>query len=407
MWEMWDTKEVRMFVEKIGTGIRAGPGLLALAILHGSAGAQEADSRLGWQPYLGCWAQPAHLVEVDRPEDGEGDEGVLCFVAAGRDVEMLTIMDGAVTHREPFPADGRTRTLEQDGCVGTETARFSEDRRRIYIASEATCEDGTPRRSSGIISMPGLSEWLDVRAMEVDGRATAWSQWYQRTDSGVLDDLGILSGQTAAPLAVRGAAMYAAARITIDEVIDAAMNVHPKAVEAWLVETGQPFPGLNAEHLVRLDDAGVPAGVIDVVVAVSFPQKFALNRQDAYDEPAQARYPRTVWAQRRYDPFYYGSGYGYYGSRYGYGYPWGGYYGWGGGYYRPVGVEVTRIKSQGGGRVIAGRGYRGPRSTASGPSRTSGGAWATSGGSRSSGGAATSRGGSSGGSRKAKPRGGK
>ena len=403
---MRDTKGVGMVRKKISIGTVAGLGTLALASLPGLGSAQAADTRLGWQPYLGCWAQPAHIVEVDRPEGQGADEGILCFVASGSDVEMLTIVAGAITHREPFPVDGQPRTVEQDGCVGTETARFSEDRRRIYTASEVTCEDGAPRRSTGIISMPGLAEWLDVRAMEVDGRATAWSQWYQRTDADVLEDLGIETGQLAAPLSVRGAAMYAAGRIVLDDVIDAGRNVHAKAVEAWLAETGQPFARLSAEDLIRMDDAGVPAGVIDVVVAISFPEKFALNRQDAYDQPERALYPRTVWASRYYDPFYYG-----YGSRYSYGYGggyygWGGgYYGWGGRYYQPVVLDLTRTRNQGGGRVIAGRGYRGPRSTASGPSRSAGGAW-TSGGSSSRGAAATSRGGGSGGSRSAKPRGG-
>ena len=399
--------------KSFSNGIRAGLGVLALAALPGSAFAQEAETRLGWQPYLGCWAQPAHLVEVDRPEGEVAEEGVLCFVAAGSDVEMLTIANGVITHREPFPADGQPRTVEQDGCRGTETARFSDDRRRIYTTSEATCEDGALRRSTGIISMPGLSEWLDVRAMEVDGRATAWSQWYQRTSTDVLEDLGIESGQFETPLAVRGASMYAAARIMIDDVIDASMNVHPKAVEAWLAEVGQPFARLDAEQLVRLADAGVPAEVIDVVVAVSFPERFALNRQDAYAERGDAIYPRTVWLQRDYGPFGYGyfnrygyySPYGYYGNRYGGGY-WGGYYGWGGGYYTPVVVDVTRTERQSGGRVIAGRGYSGGRSTARGPARSAGGAWmGGSAGYRGSG-AAVSSGGSSGGSRSARPRGG-
>lgn len=391
-------------------GIRVGLGVLALAALPGLAVAQEAETRLGWQPYLGCWAQPAHLVDIDRPEGEATEEGVLCFVASGSDVEMITILDGAITHREPFPADGQPRTVEQDGCLGTETARFSDDRRRIYTTSEVTCEDGVPRRSTGIISMPGLSEWLDVRAMEVDGRATAWSQWYQRTGTDALEDLGIESGQFETPLAVRGASMYAAARIMIDDVIDASRNAHPKAVEAWLAEVGQPFAGLDADQLVRLADAGVPGEVIDVVVAVSFPERFALNRQDAYAERGDAIYPRTVWLQRDYGPFGYGhfnrygynSPYGYYGSRYGYGSYWGGYYGWGGGYYTPVVVDVTRTERRQGGKVVAGRGYRGPRSTASG----AGGAWmGGSGGYRGSG-AAVSSGGSSGSSRSARPRGG-
>ncbi|MYB08218.1 MAG: hypothetical protein F4Y24_17915 [Gemmatimonadetes bacterium] len=400
--------------KSFSNGIRAGFGALALAVVPGSAFAQEAETRLGWQPYLGCWAQPAHLVEVDRPEGEEADEGVLCFVASGSDVEMLTIANGVITHREPFPADGQPRTVEQDGCRGTETARFSDDQRRIYTTSEATCEDGALRRSTGIISMPSLSEWLDVRAMEVDGRATAWSQWYQRTSTDVLEDLGIESGQFETPLAVRGASMYAAARIMIDDVIDASMNAHPKAVEAWLAEVGQPFARLDAEQLVRLADAGVPGGVIDVVVAVSFPERFALNRQDAYADRGDAIYPRTVWLQRDYGPFGYGymsrygyySPYGYYGSRYGGGYWGGGYYGWGGGYYTPVVVDVTRTERQGGGRVIAGRGYSGGRSTARGPARSAGGAWmGGSAGYRGSG-AAVSSGGGSGGSRSARPRGG-
>ncbi len=386
--------------------IRAALGTLAIAALPALAVAQEAETRLGWQPYLGCWAQPAHLVEVDRPEGEEAEDGVLCFVASGSDVEMLTIANGQITHREPFPADGQPRTVEQDGCRGTETARFSDDRRRIYTTSEATCEDGAPRRSTGIISMPSLSEWLDVRAMEVDGRATAWSQWYQRTSTDVLDDLGIESGQFETPLAVRGASMYAAARIMIDDVIDASMNVHPKAIEAWLAEVGQPFAGLDAEQLVRLADAGVPGEVIDVVVAVSFPERFALNRQDAYAERGDAIYPRTVWLQRDYGPYGYGyySPYGYYGSGYG-GY-WGGYYGWGGGYYTPVVVDVTRTESRGGGKVVAGRGYRGPRSTASGPSRSGGGAWVGGSAGYRGSGASVSSGGSRGGSRSARPRGG-
>ncbi len=396
-----------MLKRRITTGMSALLSAVTLAAVPSWSAAQEADARLGWQPYLGCWAQPTHLVDVDRPEGEEADRGVLCFVASESGLEMLTIVDGAIAYREPFPIDGQPLTVEQDGCIGTETARFSSDRQRIYTTSEATCEDGALRRSTGIMSMPGLSEWVDVRAMEVNGSATAWSQWYQRTDASVLDDLGIQSGELAAPMAVRGAAMYAAARVSIDDVVDAADNAHPKAVEAWLAEIGQPFPGLNADDLVYMDDSGVPSGVIDVVVAVSFPERFAVNRRDAYDQPDQTRYARTIWADPYYDPYRYG----YYGSRYGsygYGYPWGGgYYGWGGGYYRPVVVDVVRTQPERGGRVVAGRGYKGPASSVGRRPSGSAGAWATSGGSGSRGTATTSSGGSSGGSRKAKPRGGK
>ena len=408
---------VNMSRESIGIG--TGAGILGAAVLVGLAGtvqAQEAETRLGWQPFLGCWARPAHMVEVDRPEGEEADEGVLCFVASGSDVEMLTIADGAITHREPFPADGQPRTVEQDGCTGTETARFSSDQRRIYTTSEVTCADGVSRSSTGITSMAGPSEWLDVRAMEVNGRATVWSQWYQRTTTSALRAVGMETGENATPLAMRGARSHAFAPIMIDDVIEAAGAVHPQAVEAWLAETGQPFAGLDSKDLIRLDDAGVPSGVIDVVVAVSFPERFALNRQDIYDEPTDMRYGRTIWASRAYDPFYYGYGYGPYAYRsYRYGYPWGswgyggygGYGYYGGGYYTPVVIDISKTSGGGGGRVVAGRGYKAPRSVAGGNSRSPGGrAWAGSGTTYRGGSGAVSSGGSGSSGRSAVSRGG-
>ena len=159
----------------------------------------------------------------------------------------------------------------------------------------------------------------------------------------------------------------------------------------------------------------MPGSVIDVVVAISFPQRFALNRDDVYaddyGEYGGVRAARTIWADRMYSPFYSGYGYGYgyspyrsYRSYYGWG-GWGGYGGgyWGGGYYRPVVVDVSR--RSGGGRVVAGKGYRGPRSVGStrGGS-TAAGAWTRGGASTRSGGSVSSGGSSSGGSRSARPR---
>ena len=413
---MRDEKGADMTRTKISKGTMAGlVAAVALSGLPGAVDAQEANTRLGWQAYLGCWARPASPVEVDRPEEEAVDDGVLCFVASGEDVEMLTIVGGAITHREPFPADGQPRMVEQEGCTGTETAIFSHDQRRIYVTSEVTCQDGAPRRSTGIISMPGPSEWLDVRAMEADGRANAWAQWYQRTSDNALREVGLQSGEMSGPLALRASASYLSSRIGIEDVIDASQHVHPEAVSAWLAQAGQPFARLDADDLIRLDDAGVPASVIDVVVAISFPQRFALNRDDVYaddyGEYGGVRAARTIWATRMYSPFYSGYGYGYgyspyrsYRSYYGWG-GWGGYGGsyLGGGYYRPVVVDVSR--RSGGGRVVAGKGYRGPRSVGStrGGS-TAAGAWTRGGASTRSGGSVSSGGSSSGGSRSARPR---
>ena len=327
---------------------------VAAAILASPAGrGADAQDAGVLQPYLGCW----------EPLGTAPAEGVLCFAAVDGQVEMLTVVDGAVEYREPFRVDGRERPVEQDGCRGTESARASEDGQRLYTASSFACEGEAPRRSTGIISMPVPDAWVDVRAMDANGGTTAWSRWYQRAEEDALAELGVRAG--ARPFAGGGATARATAPVGVDDVIDAVLNVDAKAVEAWVAELGQEFQGLSADDLIRMADAGVPEEVVDVVVAVSFPERFALNggraagREEAEGEGAR-RAGRPIWLAPMgyYDP-YYGGYYSRYGG-YGYGYGrYGGWPTWGGGYgYRPVVVQVNRRVPDSGGRVVAGKGYR-------------------------------------------------
>ncbi len=379
---------MNMAKRNVSIGVLAGIGAaIALAATPGGADAQAANTRMGWQPFLGCW----------QADGAEAELGILCFAAVGNQVEMLTIADGAITHREPFPADGQPRQIEQDGCIGTESASFSADQRRIYTASEITCQGQSPRSGTGIIFMPSAGEWVDVRSSHARGEeATAWAQWYVRTDESQLNELGIRSGRATGPLAVRGVSAFTMAPITIDDVIDAWENVDEKAVEAWVAEVSQEFAGLDSEDLLQLDAAGVSGDVIDIVVAVSFPERFAV-RED--DQRYPARYVgglRPLWA----DPYYYGyNSYGYGGlySPYGYSGGYGRYYP-----YRTVIVDVTPVPRNTGGRVISGRGYSrgnsGPSSigsSSSGGSSSVGSSSSGSGSSRSSTGrTAKARGGS-------------
>lgn len=404
------TKGSNMLTRTKSIGTLAG---LLLAALPMVAQAQAGQTRAGWQPYLGCW-EPSMPAQAESAAGGQAaaQDGILCFVPSGADVEMLTIVDGEITHREGYFADGQPHPVEQDGCRGTESARFSADGRRLYTVSQLTCENGTVRSSTGIISMPGPGEWLDVRALQANGGATAWSQWYNYADDSVLEDLGLPRRSEPLPLVLRGSEFFAAAQVTIEDVIDASQNVDAKAVAGWLAQLRQEFDDLGAEELVRLDDAGVPAEVIDVIVAVSFPRHFALGdgRALADEYGSDRRGHRVFMTPLGY--YYSPSAFGYgYRSRYGYpgyyGYGYGSYWGGWGSYYRPVAVDVNRAPTRSdGGRVIAGRGYRGPRSVSSGGyygGRSSG--ISSGSGRSSSAGSASSGRGSSG--RTAKRRGGK
>ena len=45
----------------------------------------------------------------------------------------------------------------------------------------------------------------------------------------------------------------------------------PVVVQTWLAQRGQGF-GIDAKRLKALADAKVPANIIDVMVALSYPQ---------------------------------------------------------------------------------------------------------------------------------------
>ena len=327
-------------------------GLMALAALLLPAGLTAQSG--GWQPFLGCW-EP----------DAEEAEGTLCFVPVGNQVEMLTVVDEEVEFRELFSADGTVRTVNQEGCQGTESARFSEDQDRIFTFSNLTCEDGA-RNSAGIISMVGPNDWVDVRTIDGEDGPMAWVQAYRRVDADVLTDLGFENPDQRMTLRSRAVTSYGA--LSVDDVLEASEAVGEDALEAWLAETGLGIHRLNADELIALDDAGVSGDLIDVLVAVSYPEHFAVGGGDYYDDRGYygRRAPRPIWLG--YDPFYPGYRYSsFYGFGYGYGYGYG--YPYLGARYRPVTVVVDRIGNRGG-RVIAGQGYRRsgdrtPRGTAS------------------------------------------
>ena len=360
----------------------SGIGVTVALLLPPLASVAQEETRGAWGAYLGCWSSQAA---------GE-EEGNLCFVADGADVEMLTIVDGAVLHREALIADGVSRDITRSGCRGTESSLFSDDGRRLYTSSEIACAGEPLRRSTGVISMIGTDEWIDVRAIEENGVATPWSRRYERTGSRPLVEAGLLAEEPAR-LFGPWVAVPRERGVTVDEILDATDNVDPVAVQGWLAEAGERVVDLDAEGLLRMEEAGTPVAVIDIAVAVTFPEHFAL-RDNRRDRGGIRHGHWGGWgAPYRRHSYYYGP-WGY--QRYGY---WGSH----GGYYAPVVVTVAPNTDRAeGGRVVAGKGYRAPRGTeASGGGKQVRRAPTSDGGSGSKSG---SRRGSTG--RKAKPRGG-
>jgi len=385
-------------------------GLLCSAVLlaglvPSTLAAQDMDSR--WLPFLGCW---------EAVEAGE-EAPLLCVrpAAEGNGVDFVTWTDGELSAPETILADGVPRSAERQECQGIEEARFSDDGHRIYLKSTYVCEGETEREASGILAMLNPMEWADIKSVE----GTPWVLKYRLARASRIDEAGVENVVAPRASEVKAARIAASARLTEEDIIEAVGQVEGAAVEALIVERGDAF-AVNADLLIRLDDADVPAGVIDLMVAISYPDRFAVKagpmpvEEYADEAPRRMMYMgsgfMTPWYGNRYSPWGYGLGYGYGGYGYGYGgYGYGGYGyggGYGGGYYQPRPIVVSP-RTSGNGSMVKGRGYtRGGAGSGytGGTARSRGGS--SSGGSRAtaSPGVRSSGGSSSG--RTAKPRGG-
>jgi hypothetical protein len=387
----------------ITAGLLLVPGARAVA--------QGASSDPRWNAYVGCW-EPAATPSGVRAS-------LLCIVPTqgASAVDLVTITDGKEAAREHIDASGAHVANTRDGCTGWESAQWARDGERVYLKADYTCPGGVRQMSTALIALSANGDLMDVQGLKAGrNNGVRVTQYREANDPGTLP-ADIASAVGSRTMAVDAARVGASAPVSTDNVIDASAHLDAPVVEAWLANRGEEM-SVDAKELEVMAKRGVPSDVIDVLVALSYPDRFAVAPSAAggngpYGDavaPSQLKgvagattrandtrpicpYSAYGWdygTACRYSPWAYGySPYGwdpyglsmygsygyspYYGAgAYGYGYGYG-YGGW----YNPRPVVI--VQGNGGssnshGRVVKGRGYvqgSGASSGSSAGSRTS------------------------------------
>jgi hypothetical protein len=321
---------------------------------------------------------------------------------------VTTINVGKVTNRTTIEANAEPHVVTRDGCEGTETAWWSVTGRRLYLRSSLTCADGTRRSSTGVLSFTEHRQWLDVRSLAINGGSSSIAVGRFAAVEAA-DSVSIPADvRYATPVrtpAAEYAAVAAASPLTLADIAEVSTVLDAGVASAWLVERTRGLTlEIDGKKLAALADNGVPAPVIDVAVALAYPDVFGIASDSreaqrrpgvqalASQSPNQAGYRGMPMDPFYYDPYFgyldpwyyysgygrgYGYGYGYYG--YGYGSPYGWYGPYGGTYYSG-GPTVVVIQNPSGspgtlpphGRVVKGQGYTGGAG-ADGPTARNGG----------------------------------
>ena len=405
-------KKPLLFLTIAAAACLAGAVAKADAQTTAPATAQTMDARFtGW---LGCW----------RLEDDIAGTGARMCITPDRSGVRLQTLVG--THRgidELVIADGVTRSIVDPDCKGSEIAEWSNDGQRVFRTTDVTCSNEGKRTIKSVAFLAPGPMWINVQHVSGEtGTANVRAQRYRRAVNQTLAD----GSKAAQPTA---SASPGDTRWSIEDVIEASNKLPAEALQAALADVKQKF-NISKKTLLTLDEAGVPDSVIDLMVALTFPNRFIVERAAGPSMPVGVS-TGGGW----YDPFmspmwsgqlascYSPGGYGYRSyynacGPYYYGYntfsPYGSYYPYYDNYYPnswvPVGSGGGDVTTpSGAGRVVNGRGYtqireRSPEPTVStrgnnGGNGTAAGWSGNSGGGVSSGGYSSgSSGGSSGGS---------
>ena len=416
---------------------------LLLVAVAAPARAQQTDPR--WLPWLGCWQMLDERVRDNNPSGADAvalarerrfrrTTDVTVCVTPGSQPNAVTLSTRASdtpAFEQVITADGLAHPLDERGCTGSQRAEWSEDGLRLFARAELACTSQPARTISGLTMITTDGTWLDVQAIDVAGTTNVRVRSYRRTSR---------TGAGSATAVAHSA-------LGIDDVKEASRKVASPALEAALIESGAQFR-LNRDVLMDLDDARVPDAVTDLMVALSYPDRFQVERRiEPGPDTLSPAYGGADWGGIWGLGYPYFSGYPGYLGNYGYcyyspfGYAYSGLYGlYSPSYYYPGslvvgggtapsppapdaadgrvvnGVGYTRIRpreavpseSSGGGGssgrstdsggVVSSSGYSGSGSSSSG---SGGGGSSTSGG---SGGGSSFSGGSGGGGRTAQPR---
>ena len=366
----------------------------------GERAAEPLDAR--WTPWLGCWHLWEKQFEAGVPALDDDTSALVgrtyvCVTpadeASGINLTALAGSDVLVERR--LIADGTRRDVREPNCAGWEESEWSRDGQRLFTRAELRCGDQPAHTIDGVSLMTSASKWVDIQIVDTGTRAQIEVRRYTPVPPTERDAL--LGSTFVLPLdasEVRQARRESAVPLTLADVMEASQKTPPRVVETLLVET-EPQLALDSAALIALDEMGINSGVIDLLVALSYPERFVVERRDRGGSWSSGGL--GGFGGGFYDPVWYGDLYPYYITPFG-------NRGWGSGYnpYLFGGAASPFVIVGGGevedssGRAVSARGYTRvrPRDITGAP-RMAKPRWGSS-GSGSAGGGSTASSGSSG-----------
>jgi hypothetical protein len=243
------------------------PGVPAPGQAQQSTAAAQAASALSdarWSAWLGCWTPAARA--------GTAADTQLCIVPSAdhRGVQMHSFAGDQEVLTELVIADGTPQTTPENNCSGERSTRWANSGTRMFSQATLACAGQPASKTSSVSALVTSDQWIEVQVSAVSGREQVRTRRFWRSSTEAPRSVAAVVG------ALPGSRVVVRPP-SVDDVIEASGAMPATGVEAWLAES-RVRVAVDRRALVRLSDAQVSSNVIDLMVALAYPQKFEVKR---------------------------------------------------------------------------------------------------------------------------------
>ena len=221
-------------------------------------------------PWVGCW----------QAVDGIEAQGRVCVIPQrDRDLRIVSFDGVGKATESTLTLSGERTPVTSGGCTGWEQARLSADGDRLLIDAQIRCGDSPQKTISTAFVVTPSGYWLQVNGSGVSMIANARIRLYRPVES-----------YAEFPAEIRVA-------------------VAPYVGEAEQARYAMLDRAVSAKDLVELEAMGVSAPVIDLIVAASYPETFAIDADGATSAAAPVAGGQSETRSSMSYPFYWSNGF--------------------------------------------------------------------------------------------------
>ena len=290
----------------LGLLLLALPALLFAGSPEAAGAAAPGDSSLA--PWIGVWTPLA-----DRPDNPASDANSQAIVeirptADGKGLAISRKTPQQPEVKETLILDGSKQPVDAKDCSGWQSSKWVPEIAAIIGSSEVTCKDSGSFSTTSLKMMLAADQMVDIFGIKT-GDQTRLATRRLRFSS----DLPSAGSSRSGPAGI-AARMAASAPWKLEGILNLSGTVGVPILQAALVEKNVQL-NMNAKSLKKMQAAGLPKEIVDLLVALAYPREFYVQTdgrvklQSVSDSTAglsgSSYFPSSYYYSSPYSYYYY------------------------------------------------------------------------------------------------------